>query len=86
MPIKSNISNQPIHPRNHYYGGHLGGHQTRVFDYAFLEPYLIPDYPNTLDIKGSYSYTNHVNNTSLYLYPTENFVHTQIPTRISFLF
>ncbi len=45
LPINSCISNQSVHPKNYY-----GGHQTRVFSYDFLEPYLTPGYPNTLDI------------------------------------
>jgi len=81
LPINSCISNQPVHPKNYY-----GGHQTRVFSYDFLEPYLTPGYPNTLDMKGHYLYTDHVNDTSLCLYPTENFVHTQIPLELLFPF
>ena len=81
MPPNSNISSQPIHPKNYY-----GGHQTRVFSYDFLEPHLTPGYPNTLDRKGHYLYTDHVNNSSLCLYPTENFVHTQIPLELLFPF
>ncbi len=81
MPPNSNISSQPIHPKNYY-----GGHQTKVFSYDFLEPYLTPGYPNTLDMKGRYLYTDHVNGTSLSLYPTEIFVHTQIPLELLFPF
>ena len=81
MPINSNISSQSVHPTNYY-----GGHQTRVFSYDFLEPYLIPSYPNTLDMKGRYLYASHVNDESLCLYPTENFVHTQIPLELLFPF
>src|SRR5271168_1464090 len=51
MPPNSNISSQPVHPKCYY-----GGHQTRVFSYDFLEPYLTPGYPNTLDRKGHYLY------------------------------
>ena len=76
MPTNSNI-----HPKNYY-----GGHQTRVFSYDFLEPYLTPGYPNTLDMKGCYLYTDHVNDASLCLYSTENFVHTQIPLELLFPF
>ena len=81
MPIKSNVSNQPVHPKKYY-----GGHKTRVFSYDFLEPYLTPGYPNTLDMKGRYLYTNHIDNTSLYLYPIENFVHAQVPLELLFPF
>ena len=78
MPINSHISSQPIHQKKNYYGGH----RIRTFSYDFLEPYLTPGYPNTLDMRGRYLYINHVNDISLCLYPTENFVHTQIPLEI----
>jgi hypothetical protein len=81
ISINSNISSQPVHLKNYY-----GGHQTKVFSYDFLEPYLTPGYPNTLDMKGRYLYTDHVNDASLCLYPTENFVHTQIPLELLFPF
>ena len=38
-----------------------------MFNYDFLEPYLTPDYPNTLDIKEHYLYIDHVNDASLCL-------------------
>ena len=81
VPIKSNVINKPEHQKNCY-----GGHQTRVFSYDFLEPYLTPDYPNTLDMKGRYLYTDHIDNISLGLYPTNGFVHTQIPLDVLFPF
>ena len=81
MPVKYNIINQPVDQKNHY-----GGHQKRVFSYDFLEPYIIFGYPNTLDMKGCYLYTNHVDNMSFYLYPTDNFVHTQVPLELLFPF
>ena len=81
MPTSSNISSQPVHPKKYY-----GGHRTRMFSYEFLEPYLTPGYPNTLEMKGRYLYTDYVNDASLCLYPAENFVHTQIPLELLFPF
>ena len=81
IPIKSNIINQPVRQKNCY-----GGHKKRVFSYDFFKPYLTPGYPNTLDMKGRYLYANHVDDASLYLYPTNNFVHTQVPLGILFPF
>jgi hypothetical protein len=57
-----------------------------VFSYDFLEPYLTFGYLNTLDMKGGYLYTDHVNDASLYLYPAKIFVHTQIPLTLLFPF
>ena len=37
-------------------------------------------------MKGRYLYTDHVNDASLGLYSTENFVHTQIPLELLFPF
>ena len=81
MLTNSNISSQPIHPKKYY-----GGYKRKMFNYDFLEPYLTPDYPNTLDMKEHYLYIDHVNDASLCLYPTEIFVHTQIPLELLFLF
>jgi hypothetical protein len=81
MSANSNISNQSIHPKKYY-----GGHRIRVFSYDFLEPYLTSGHPNTLDMKGHYLYADHVNDISLCLYPTKNFVHTQIPLELLFPF
>ena len=76
MLTNSDIFSQPIHPKKILWW------LQKMFNYDFLEPYLTPDHPNTLDMKGHYLYIDHVNDASLCLYPTEIFVHTQIPLEL----
>ena len=57
-----------------------GGYAARIFSYSQLEPYMLPQDKNQLDItKMVFKYADHVNDIGLLKYPPSQFVYVNMP-------